>query len=172
MSKFLFRKAVTTDIDYIWNILQDAILKRKKEGSNQWQDGYPNLETIENDINKEVGFVLTQENEIIGYCAALINDEPQYEKIEGNWLTNNDFIVVHRIAIAQNHLGKGLSKIILKNVEQYALNQSITSIKVDTNFDNIAMLKIFEQLGYSYCGQVYFRNSARRAYEKIIVKNL
>ncbi len=31
----------------IWEILQDAILRRKKDGSNQWQDGYPNPESVQ-----------------------------------------------------------------------------------------------------------------------------
>ena len=45
-----FRKAEVTDISEIWVILQQAIKRRKNEGSNQWQDGYPNLEVVKNDI--------------------------------------------------------------------------------------------------------------------------
>jgi hypothetical protein len=32
------------------------------------------------------GFVLTEGDTIIGYSALLINDEPAYEKLEGQWL--------------------------------------------------------------------------------------
>jgi len=53
-------------------------------------------------------------------------------------------------------------------IEKVALEKNIHSIKVDTNFDNPAMLKTFENLGYSYCGEVYFRGSARKAFEKVI----
>jgi hypothetical protein len=36
-----FRKATTSEIPQIWDILQQAIARRKEEdGSNQWQDGY------------------------------------------------------------------------------------------------------------------------------------
>ena len=31
---------------------------------------------------------------------------PAYEKIEGEWLTNDDFVLFHRVAIAENYLGK------------------------------------------------------------------
>jgi hypothetical protein len=31
---------------------QQAIARRKADGSNQWQDGYPNPEVILNDITK------------------------------------------------------------------------------------------------------------------------
>jgi GNAT superfamily N-acetyltransferase len=165
-----FREATSSDIPQIWDILQQAIKRRKNEGSNQWQDSYPNPEVIQKDINKEVGFVLTEGETIIGYCAVLINDEPEYAKIEGDWLTNGDFVVVHRVAILEKYLGKGLAKKIFGFIEEFALNNNIYSIKADTNYDNIAMVKIFEKLGYSYCGEVYFRGSPRKAYEKVLTK--
>ena len=76
--------------------------------------------------------------------------------------------MIHRIAIDENFLGQGLSKVIIENVENYAKEQNIFSVKVDTNFDNYAMMKIFDKMGYHYCGEVYFRGSARRAYEKVL----
>jgi L-amino acid N-acyltransferase YncA len=91
---YQFRKAVISEIPQIWDILHKAILRRKAEGSEQWQDGYPNAEGLQKDIEKDAGFVLLEDGEIVGYSAVLINDEPAYGKIEGKWLTNNDFVVV------------------------------------------------------------------------------
>tara|TARA_R110002126_G_scaffold26851_4_gene90170 strand:- start:1824 stop:2339 length:516 start_codon:yes stop_codon:yes gene_type:complete len=167
-----FRKATTTEIPQLWVILQQAIARRKADGSNQWQDGYPNPEVILNDITKNAGYVLLEDEDIVGYVALLINDEPEYANIEGEWLTNNDFVVFHRVAIAENQLGKGLAKKLLYHIEEFALANEIYSIKADTNFDNFAMIAVFEKLGYAYCGQVYFRGSARRAYEKVLTKNV
>ena len=166
----IFRLATLTDLPAIWDILQQAIARRKADGSNQWQDGYPNPEVVQNDIVKEVGFVLTLENEIAGYFVVLINDEPEYAKIEGKWLTNDDFVVFHRIAISEDNLGKGLAKSIFQFIEDYALKNDIFSVKADTNFDNHAMLSLFDKSGYVYCGEVYFRGSPRRAYEKVLEK--
>jgi hypothetical protein len=36
--------------------LQQAIARRKEDGSNQWQDGYQS-DGIQNDIDKNAGFV-------------------------------------------------------------------------------------------------------------------
>lgn len=163
-----FKKAEKADIQDIWHILEDAIQLRKNEGSAQWQDGYPNLTVINNDVSKGAGYILTEEDTIIGYCAILINDEPEYSNIKGNWLTQENFIVFHRVAISKNHLGKGLAQLMLKFIEQVALEKNIYSIKADTNFDNIGMLKIFEKLGYTYCGEVSFRGSSRKAFEKVL----
>jgi len=168
--EYAFRKAEITDFNPIWDILSQAILRRKEDGSNQWQDGYPNPDVIKKDMECKAGFVLTDGDSVIGYCAVLINDEPEYLKIKGKWLTNEDFVVIHRVAISEDYIGKGLAKHILRFVEDYAMSNQIYSIKADTNFDNIAMMKTFEKLGYIYCGEVYFRGSPRRAYEKVLQK--
>ena len=166
--EFAFRKAEIEDLQQVWNIINQAINRRKEDGSDQWQDGYPNLEVIRKDIEEGAGFVLTEGDSVIGFCAVLVNDEPAYADIEGQWLTNGDFVVIHRVAILESHVGKGLGRRILGFVEDYAINNRIYSIKADTNFDNVAMMKTFEKLGYVYCGEVYFRGSPRRAYEKIL----
>jgi GNAT superfamily N-acetyltransferase len=166
--EYEFRKATLNDLAVIWEILQQAILRRKEEGSNQWQDGYPNVEVLKKDMARGAGFVLIDGDLIVGYCAILINDEPDYANIQGEWLTNDDFVVIHRVAIAEKYLGKGLAKVIMAFVEDYAMKNRIFSIKADTNFDNIAMMKIFDKLSYTYCGEVFFRNSPRRAYEKVL----
>ena len=163
-----FKKADITDIPEIWAILQQAIIRRKNDGSNQWQDGYPNPEVIKKDIEKGYGYVLTNGENAIGYCAILINDEPEYLKIEGNWLTNTDFVVFHRVAIAEKYLGKNLSQKIIDFIEEFARKNNIKSLKADTNHDNFAMMKIFEKSGFTFCGIVYFRGSPRRAYEKML----
>lgn len=166
--EYTFRSAEITDLKPIWAILEQAILRRKADGSKQWQDGYPNPDVIQKDIECGTGFVLTDGTVIIGYVSVVANDEPEYARIEGEWLSNGDFVVAHRIAIAENYTGKGLAKRILGAVEDFAVSKHINSVKVDTNFDNIAMIKTFEKLGYIYCGEVYFRGSARRAYEKVL----
>jgi RimJ/RimL family protein N-acetyltransferase len=163
-----FRKAIDADLPQIWEILQQAIQRRKKEGSNQWQDGYPNPDVIQNDLKNGYGFVLAQGDLILGYTAILINDEPEYDKIEGKWITNDDFVVFHRVAISENQLGKGYAKKMMKSIENHALSLNIYSVKADTNHDNGPMKNIFEKLGYIYCGQVYFRGSPRKAYEKVL----
>ena len=165
-------KWLISEIPEIWNILQQAIKSRKEDGSNQWQDGYPNPEVIKKDIANEAGYVLVEENTIIGYCAILINDEPEYAKIEGKWLTNDDFVVFHRVAILDKYLGQGMAKKMIGYIEQFGLSNEIYSIKADTNFDNIPMMKIFEKMGYTLCGKVYFRGSPRKAYEKVLSKPL
>lgn len=166
--EYNFRKAELTDIPQIWEILKKAISRRKKDGSNQWQDGYPNPEVIQKDISGHAGFVLIKDTIIAGYCALLVNDEPAYAAIEGKWLTTGDFVVFHRVAISEDFVGQGLSKQMLAFIEDFALSQGIHSVKADTNFDNPAMLNVLRKAGYTYCGEVFFRGSPRMAFEKVL----
>lgn len=168
INQFNLRKAIISDADTIWEILQQAIERRRKDGSQQWQDGYPNLEVVKTDISLGKGYVLEAEGAIAAYAALVFNDEPAYDDIEGSWLTNGDFLVIHRVAVSDGFLGKGIAFILFQILENFAREHQVYSIKVDTNFDNLAMLHILEKLQFQYCGEVYFRGSARKAYEKVL----
>lgn len=161
-------KARLADAPAIWEILQQGIERRRADGSSQWQDGYPNPDVVRRDIEQGYGHVLHMDGEIAGYVAIMINDEPAYADIEGAWLSDGDFVVYHRVAISDRFLGQGLATKLLVGVEQFAHDQGIYSVRADTNHDNHAMLYLFNKLGYTYCGEVYFRGSARRAYEKLL----
>ena len=165
----ILRKAQIPEAEIIWQILQQAIERRRKDGSNQWQDGYPNLEVVKTDISLGKGYVLEIDNAIAAYAALVFNDEPAYKEIIGDWLTNDDFLVIHRVAVSNDFLGKGIAVSLFKLLEDFAKEHYVFSIKVDTNFDNLAMLHILEKLDYQYCGEVYFRGSARKAFEKVLI---
>jgi GNAT superfamily N-acetyltransferase len=164
----ILRKAVLSEVPFIWEILQQAIEQRRRDGSDQWQDGYPNEQTVRNDIAKGYGYVLIENETIIAYAAIIFEEEPAYTAIEGKWLTNGDYAVVHRVATSSAVKGKGIATQLFRMIEDLCLEKKIYSIKVDTNFDNIPMLKIVDKLNYTYCGEVYFRGAPRRAYEKVL----
>ena len=169
LNTIFLRQATINDFLEIWNVIQQAILKRKNEGSNQWQDGYPNLEIIEDDISNGFGNVIVNnENSIIGYVAIIDEIEPAYTAIEGKWLNDDPYIVIHRLAVAQDITIKGLGTWTMQEIENIALEKDIHSIKVDTNFDNIAMLRVFDKLDYIYCGEVNFGGGIRKAFQKIL----
>jgi GNAT superfamily N-acetyltransferase len=164
----ILRKAANPDQSIIWNILQQAIEQRKKDGSEQWQNGYPNEQTVEDDIANGYGYVLIDNNEVIAYAAIIFGIEPAYIDIKGSWLTNNDYAVVHRVATSNESKGKGVATFLFKLIEDLCLDQKVFSIKVDTNFDNIPMMKILDKLSYIYCGEIFFSGAPRKAYEKVI----
>lgn len=163
-----FRKGKPEETPEIWKILQQSIERRRIDGSTQWQDGYPNISTVENDIEKGYNYVLTLDDKIIATAALIFNNEPTYDVIDGAWLTDEDFLVVHRVGVSDEVAGKGFATKFFQIFEDFAKENEVYSIKVDTNFDNLAMLKILEKLDYTYCGEIQVRDGARKAYEKVL----
>jgi hypothetical protein len=68
---------------------------------------------------------------IIGYSALLINDEPAYEKLEGQWLTSGDYVVFHE-SLFQRVIWERFSNKIVGFIETFALSNNIYSVKADT----------------------------------------
>jgi len=166
----ILRKATFSESPVIWEILQQAIERRKQDGSEQWQNGYPNEQTVHDDIANGYAYVLVNNEEIVAYAAIIFGIEPAYKDINGRWLTNGDYVAVHRVATSNAVKGKGVATYIFKQIEELCLEKKVYSIKVDTNFDNFPMLKILDRLSYTYCGEIFFSGAPRKAYEKVLVK--
>lgn len=142
-------------------------------GRNQWQDGYPNPESIATDIAGGNGYVLTRGIEVLGYCAIIFTGEPAYDHLAGGtWLTASTtsdcrYAVVHRMAINPRLWGQGLSAAFFGLVEEFIRKKGFESLRVDTNYDNTGMLHILRRRGFSYCGIVMYA-AERMAFELVL----
>lgn len=167
----IFRKAKETDLNKILNLIVQAQLYFKENGINQWQNGYPNINSITNDIQNDYCYVLEKDNLIVGSVAVIFDIEKTYNEIyEGNWKSNQEYVVIHRLVVESNHKGKGLASEILRNIEELSLQREIHSIKVDTHKDNTSMQKLLYKNGFEYCGIIYLEDNYQRiAFEKIIL---
>lgn len=160
----IFRKAGLSDAERIWQIILEAKAQMKQLGSKQWQDDYPTPEIIRRDINAGYGYVLEREN-VIAYGALVFDGEAAYEKIDGAWLDDNPYIVVHRLAVADEAKHQGIAKLFFTETINLCHTKKITSFRVDTNYDNNYMLRLTKSLGFSYCGIVHYVRGDRQAYQ-------
>ena len=164
-----FRKAVKADAISIMNIVKQAQDYLKEQKVDQWQNNYPNIDTIKHDIYNGNSYVILKDNCVIGTVAVIFTGEKTYDTIyNGNWISNNQYAVIHRMAIEPNNKGLGLSSVILENIEELCHDRGISSIKVDTHKENIAMQKFLQKSGFQYCGVIYLEDGNERvAFEKI-----
>lgn len=162
-----FRKASATDIERIWQIILQAKEQMRLRNSRQWQNGYPNEENITRDVEKGYSYVLCLDNCIIAYAAVIFDGEPAYGNLKGKWLSNQPYVVVHRLAVADEMKQRGIATLFMQNVEELSRKNNIYSFRVDTNFDNLYMQKILAKLEFTYCGEIMYQD-ARMAYEKIL----
>jgi ribosomal protein S18 acetylase RimI-like enzyme len=165
-----FLKAVEADVNNIMKILNKAQAYFKQQNINQWQDNYPNFETVINDINNENGYVLVEDNNVIGTVVFTFGGEKNYEVIyNGKWINNDKYAVIHRMAVDSNYKGMGLASIIIRNIEEICLDNEICSIRIDTHIENTSMRKMLLKNGFEYCGIIYLEDQSKRvAYEKTL----
>ena len=80
----MIRQAIREDIPTIMSIVRSAQCALAELGIDQWQDGYPSVEAIENDIEQGVGYVACNEQDVpIGYAAIVLTGEEAYKQIIG-----------------------------------------------------------------------------------------
>lgn len=87
--------------------------------------------------------------------------EETYKEIQGAWLNDEPYAVIHRIA----SLGKGRN--LLKDAIDFAFAK-IDNIRIDTHEDNNIMRSLLNKLGFVYTGIIHLKNGdERRAYQLI-----
>ena len=156
----ILRPTKIEDISRVIDIINQAKTYFKNNDIDQWQDGYPNEETIEKDIENNEAYVLEEDG-------VTIHGEPAYNRIEGKWILNCPYICVHRIAVDNEYKGKGLASTILDQV--VAMYPDYHSVRMDTHHDNLSMQSFLTKYGFKYCGEITLKSGAlRRAYEKRI----
>ena len=124
----------------------------------------------------------------------VFDGEPAYGAIDGAWLTGGDYVVLHRLAVADGEKGRGVAAEFMRRTEALARGRGVGSFRVDTNFDNRYMLRmlerlrfaralidpnvfsgsceqlsLFSQIGrlrFAYCGKIIYESGERLAFEK------
>lgn len=165
----IFRKAIESDIIHIMKIIKQAQDYFKENGIDQWQNNYPNTDTINIDIKNEYAYVLEDNGQIVGTVALSFEGEKTYDIIyDGQWLSNDEYAVIHRMAVDNSYKGKGISALIIKYIEDICISKGVHSIKIDTHDKNLSMQRVIEKNNFKYCGIIYVDDKSRRiAFEKV-----
>ena len=159
------RSAHTEDMSAIMTVLEAAKgIMRASGNTGQWVNGYPSREVVEADISSGHGFVVTEDQRIVGYFAYIPSPEPTYSYIEGGaWLEDTlPYHVVHRIGSFQEVHG------VFRAIMDWCFERE-RNIRIDTHSDNHIMQHCIESYGFAYCGIIYLADGAPRlAYQKLL----
>ena len=168
----IIREAKYTDIDALLAIFNEARRTIAELGIDQWQNGYPNREVIEQDIENGEGYVLELDGEVVAAFAMLKGEEPTYSQIyDGSWLSGEKdaYTAIHRFAITPACRGIGIAKDILDFAACQSLSTGKGSLRIDTHEGNVVMRRMLEKNGFLHVGRIYLESGdARVAYEKIL----
>ena len=151
------RASEIKDLSRVMDLINQAKEYFKDKDINQWQKGYPDINTILDDILLGNGYVLSKHSHLYGTMHFIIGIEPSYVKIyNGHWLTDTrQYGIIHRFVIDNNHKGNGYAKKLLetgehapKEVVRFLENVLFTTL-TNVNFDadvHVELLKVSQNI--------------------------
>jgi len=168
-----FRKSTYTDIDAMMDIVNDAKSLLKSQNIDQWQSGYPNRPLLEQDVKNGIGYVLCDDNKVVGMCAITFGKDESYQEIEGKWKTEgHNYAVVHRMAVASDYHGRSLGVQMYHEAEKLAKKQKNQSIRADTHQENLAMQKTMQKCGFKPCGIIYLKGGEEDGHPRLAMEKI
>ena len=175
-----FRKTTECEIDRIMAILMDGKAALGALGIDQWQGpGYPERSIVAADVARGESYAVEDAPDHIAATAMVsFSGEPDYDEIEGAWLTDGtssapSYGVVHRVAVGADSLGRGAARFILESAERLAREKGARSVRVDTHPGNVPMLTLVASCGFTECGIIRIKHAdggvpERVAFEKLV----
>ncbi len=167
-------KTGVADIESLMEIFREAQGTIAALGIDQWQNGYPSVPVVEDDVARQQSYCVRHDGKICG-TFVLVDYEPLYDNIEdGHWATGDgsrDYLAMHRVAVAVVMRGHGVADQMINFAADCARRAGKRSLRVDTHRGNVVMRRMLEKNGFAPCGIIHLANGDPRvAYEKIIVE--
>ncbi|MFK7832270.1 MAG: GNAT family N-acetyltransferase [Winogradskyella sp.] len=151
----MIRKAEDIDIEAIMNLTKACAKTMIAKGIYQWNEHYPNPSAFKNDIKRHELYVLEIDAQIAGTIVISTFKDEEYIPIK--WLSENENnIYIHRLAIHPDFQRKGYAKQLMDFAEHYAIENSYSSIRLDTFSQNKRNRNFYELRGYKRLGDIYF----------------
>lgn len=166
------RNVEEKDLDIVDDLFNEGREYFRKHGINQWQSepgGYPSKKDVMKDMENGGGFVVVEDDQVIGYSYIHELDESNYHYIEGKWLNDEPYVVVHRTCVSNASKGKGIGSLFFSKAKEICVENDLHSIRVDTHQDNLSMQRLLEKNGFVKCGIIYVQDgSPRYAYQLLV----
>ena len=138
-----------------------------KQGIHQWDEIYPDLPTITEDVSKNqmyIGII----DEKIAVCFVLSEEcEEEYKNGKWQW-PDSKFCVIHRLCVSPDFQNKGIATKTLKYIENLCRTEGYDSIRLDCFTQNPYSRKLYDKAGYSIVGYADWRNGRFELREKKI----
>lgn len=164
----VIRLAIIEDIPKIMVIVKAAVNYMNSNGNFQWSTDYPTSSIFQSDISKGELWVAILDDEVVGVAAINQDHTPEYDTLV--WNNNAPYWGIHRVAISEQFKGNRIAEKLFIKAEEIARQSIDNYLRIDTNLLNKPAQRLFERLGYSYIGQVYFAKTSTPfvCYDKIL----
>ena len=165
----IIRKANKSDLGNIMLMYNSCVNGMLKNGIDQWDSSYPNVDVILADLKARTYFVAEENGEIIGGINIDQNQDDTYLALD--WEDKrNQFLVVHRLAVKVEFWNDGIGKSLMLFTENLVTEKGLNSIRLDTYSGNPKAMEFYRRLGYTELGTIDLKPDKEKYYcfEKII----
>ncbi|MBJ34492.1 MAG: GNAT family N-acetyltransferase [Flavobacteriaceae bacterium] len=142
----------------------------QNRGIFQWNENYPSSEIFKKDIDSNSLYVYMIKSKILGCIMISLNKDDVYNHVK--WLTEDEKnLYVHRLAVDPKYQKKGIGRSLMNFAENYARNNGLKSIRLDTFSENERNNRFYKSRKYIQLNDVYFPNQSKfpfHCYEKIL----
>ena len=128
----------------------------------QWTITYPNRVQFLEDIRRNECYILKKGENLIGCIVLSKYMDKAYQNVK--WLTPNNNIYVHRLAVHPSEQGKGYAQQLMDFAEEYARTKNYVSVRLDTFSQNKRNQKFYETRGYQKLETIYLRNQSKHPF--------
>ncbi|MFA9463900.1 MAG: GNAT family N-acetyltransferase [Velocimicrobium sp.] len=163
----IFKKGNERELDKIFDVFRGAVDSMIENKIMQWDEIYPCKSDIANDLRNMQLYVGMIEQEIAVVYALSKEYEEQYKN--GKWeLSDENFIVVHRLCVDSKFQHRKIGADTLAYIEKQVRRENVTSIRLDVFSKNPFALRMYEKAGYHIVGEVNWRKGMFYLMEKIL----
>ena len=157
----MIQKATLAQLPEILKLYAQARMFMAQNGNpDQWGNAYPPEEMIREDIENGKSYVNLENGHIRAVFYFAVEEDSTYSYIEGAWLNDAPYGVIHRIAVGES--GKGVAAECIRFAYERCGN-----LRIDTHEKNIPMQRCLAKNGFARCGIIYLEDGDPRiAYQK------
>ncbi len=165
-----YRKATLENLHEIMSLINSAIIDMNNAGIYQWDEIYPDENTIKQDIEMDDLYIGLIDRRIA--VIFVVNSYCDEEYHNGDWLyPDRNYRVIHRLCVHPDFQNKGVGKITMEYIENKLSNENIKSIRLDSFTKNPYAIKLYKKLGYKTVGYADWRMGRFYLMEKCLTDN-
>jgi len=159
----MIRKAKITELPNIKQLTEACAKAMIKKGIFQWNEQYPSLQKLREDIENEELYTFVKDKRIIGIIVITPGMDEEYIPIK--WLSRtNKNIYIHRLATHPDFWGQGYAQKLMDFAENKAKVEDYESVRLDTFSQNKRNQNFYEARGYNRLGNIYFPKQSKHPF--------
>ncbi len=115
-----------------------------------WNESYPGMEEIIEDLSAGTLYVLEENRELIGAVSIV----PENELNDLNcWTVKQNAREFARVVIRPDHQRKGLSALLIEGIIKELQKRNAAAIHIAVAKSNLPAQRLYQKMGFTFCGE-------------------